>query len=117
MYDNNDDNDDDDDDDDDIVIMEDVYDEEEENNEPDNHNYSEQGIVGMYTNYGYTSHRTTMNEDSIDANDTVNTNKGTETNNSNNGVTKGSPNNINVDGEEVKLPSKIKALSAEIYGS
>ena len=63
---------------DDIVIVEDFSENEEENDEPDNHNCSKQGIFGKYTNYGYTSDRTTTDEISTNTNDTVDTNEETQ---------------------------------------
>ena len=95
---------------DDIVIMEDVNKEEEENDESGNHDYSKQGIVGRYTNYGYTSHRTTTDEVCINTNDTLDTNKETETTNSINQGISNLLNNTN-DDRVVKLPNEIKTLS------
>ena len=83
-----------------------------ENDEPDNHNCSKQGIFGKYTNYGYTSDRTTTDEISTNTNDTVDTNKETETNNSINNSTRDEPTTTN-NATEVKLPNEIKALSRQ----
>ena len=63
----------------DIVIVEEVN--EDKHDGPDNQDYSQQGIFGQYTNYGYTSHKITTDEGSIDTKGTVNTNEETKTNN------------------------------------
>ena len=107
-------NDNDDDDNDDIVIVEDVNKDKEENDESDNPNYSKQGIFGQYTNYGYTNHKTTTDEVSINTKDTVNTNKETETDNSINQGKRDVPTNTNND-REVKLPNTIEALSGRKF--
>ena len=102
-------NDNDEDDNDDRVIVEDVN-EDEENEETNNHDYSKHGIFGQYTNYGYTSHKTTIDESSIDTDDTVNTNEGMETDISIDQGTRDVPTNTNID-TEVKLPNNSLALS------
>ena len=61
----------------DTVIVEDVNENEEENDEPDN-NYSKQKIFGNFTNYGYTSNRTTTDEISTNTNNTVDIKKNKE---------------------------------------
>ena len=98
---------------DDTVIVEDVY-EDEEIDKLDNHDYKKQGIFGQYTNYGYTSHKTTINESSINTEDTVNTNKEIETDNLIDQGKRGVPTNTNND-TEVRLPNKIEALSGRKF--
>ena len=99
------------------MIVEDVNEDEEENGEPDNHNYSKQGIFGKYTNYDYTSAKTTTDEISTNTNNTVDTNEETETNNSSNQSTRDVSNNINDDEEatEIELPNEIEALSGKTF--
>ena len=98
------------------MIVDDVKENEEENDESDN-DYSKQGIFGKYTNYSYTSNRTTTDEISTNTKDIVDTNEETETDNSSNQNTRDVPNNINNDKEatEIKLSNGIEALSGRKF--
>ena len=90
------------------MIVKDVE-EAEENNQLAYHDYTKQGIFGQYTKYGYTSHETTIDESSIDTDNTVNTDKETETYNLIDRGTRGVP-TINNKDIAIKLPNEIKAL-------
>ena len=83
--------------------------------ESGNHDYNKHNIFGQYTNSGYTSHKTTTDESSIDTKDTtVNANKKGQTNNSIEQDTREVLINTTIN-KEIKLPNEIEALSGRKF--
>ena len=95
------------------AIVDDGIENKEVNEQSDN-KYSKRGICRKYTNYGYTSNRTTTtNMMSVNTNNIVDTNDETEPDDSSDCNTRVIPNNTNNDKDttSIKLANEIKALS------
>ena len=87
--------------------------EKERKEQPDKPVHNKQGTFGQYTNYGCTSHKTSIDESSTDTHITVNTN-GMETDDLSKHSRRDVRTNTN-NAIEVKLPNEIKALSGRKF--
>ena len=97
-----------------MIVKDEQKEKEEEGKEQiDKPFHNKQGIFGQYTEYGYTSHKTSIDESSTDTNITVNTN-GMDIDDLSEHSTRDVPTKTN-NATQVKLPNEIKSLSGRKF--